>query len=160
MAQGLRALRDPSDGRPVVRRLLAPDQAFPGPLADAAPMDLLVELDPRYVAEFHKRRRAVFRPGSFDQHAPDGIYLLVGPGIPAGPAADGSLFDVAPTALAFFGVAPPADLTGSPLVDFPTAPQRAATSGPAALEIEPAAPPSQDEAEALGRKLRALGYLE
>jgi predicted AlkP superfamily phosphohydrolase/phosphomutase len=49
-------------------------------------------------------------------HAKFGIYIMDGPGMPATPPADASLFDIAPTVLTLMGQPVPGDMQGHSLV--------------------------------------------
>jgi predicted AlkP superfamily phosphohydrolase/phosphomutase len=49
-------------------------------------------------------------------HAPEGLYLVVGDGIPPGPGEDRELLDIAPTLLSLLGEPVPAEMEGSALV--------------------------------------------
>jgi predicted AlkP superfamily phosphohydrolase/phosphomutase len=49
-------------------------------------------------------------------HAKFGIYIMDGPGMPATPPADASLFDIAPTVLTLMGQPVPGDMQGRSLV--------------------------------------------
>lgn len=102
-------------------------------------------------------------------HAPDGVFLVSGPGARAGARlADApSVYDVAPTVLALFGLPPSSAFEGAAV---------AGALEPARLAAAPATPidyggyrapevgllpdePSQLESETID-KLRALGYVE
>jgi len=96
-------------------------------------------------------------------HAPQGMYLLWGPGVPAKPghAAQGDVQQVAPTLLALAGLPPGRDVNGEPLdgaapVKAPRA-DYAAHYRPAAPQARPADRAAADR-EAVAN-LRSLGYI-
>ena len=152
--KGLRGLKDPRSGEQVVARVWTPPEAFPGPLAERAPLDLLVELKPPYRAS---KLGKVVRVGPSEHHHRDGIYLLVGPGIAPGPGRDATLLDVAPSILRFYGIASPENMTGAALDPFRGV-QRAAEKqhNPTVIELSS----DGDLDEDLRETLRSLGYVE
>ncbi|HEX8202903.1 MAG TPA: alkaline phosphatase family protein [Isosphaeraceae bacterium] len=112
----LEALGDP-DGRPIGTRVLKPESLY-RVVRGAAPPDLFV-----YFGDL--RWRSVGTVGgsihTFENdtgpddanHAPEGLLIATGPGIPARGPLDGlQLMDVTPTVLRLFGLNVPADLQG------------------------------------------------
>jgi hypothetical protein len=120
------------------------------------------------VVSDHGFDRAIGHPGRW-LHGPPGIAIVSGPGTRAGaalPAA--SVYDVAPTVLALFGLPIPGDMRGRPLLSafepgfvrglelrFGPARTPAVDAGDPALRAIPA---RTDEAYV--ERLRALGYVE
>jgi predicted AlkP superfamily phosphohydrolase/phosphomutase len=161
MQRELLELRDPQTGAKVVERVRASHRVFEGPHADRAPGRLLVELQEDYRATRGKKRLKVFGTKPKEHHSHEGIYLLAGPGIPPGPAAPRSVFDVAPTVLRFFGIAPPDDADGRPMHDFGVDTPLAAP-GPSYFAAPRTPPPTRppEISPELEEGLRALGYIE
>ena len=96
-------------------------------------------------------------------HAPDGLYLLWGPGVPTntGHGARGDVQQVAATVLALLGLPPGRDIEGAPLAGVEAASQaRAAYT----LHYRPSRPPTRTADSAIVdddaiRNLRSLGYV-
>jgi predicted AlkP superfamily phosphohydrolase/phosphomutase len=158
--EGLLALRDPDNHVHPVQRVLRPQEIFDGPFTSPPEVQLMVELDLRYFAS-RGDREAVFEDGPVEHHDPEGIYLLAGPGVPAGGGPRASVMDIAPTVLAFYGVPAPADLEGKPLWDFGIA----ATGLPGAAYFESRDPsrgtaPTREVSPGIEENLRALGYID
>jgi hypothetical protein len=95
----LRALRDPVSGDPVIRAIRRTAEG------------LTVEAEPRYAIDIGHGGRRAFR-GGIDGPTREGLYLLVGPGVPAGEGPERSIHDVAPSVLTLLGIDVPADLEG------------------------------------------------
>jgi predicted AlkP superfamily phosphohydrolase/phosphomutase len=120
IAVALRELKDPQSGRPVVRKVTIIHEEFSGPFVNLLP-DITVLWDqsfpwkslqsPRFGTLRVRRQDA--RSGSHTAH---GFALFHGPGIRAGPLAEGhSIYDIAPTILAEAGVGIPLHLDGRPI---------------------------------------------
>jgi predicted AlkP superfamily phosphohydrolase/phosphomutase len=111
----LEGLEHGPSGLRVVKRTRRTEDAFPGRYSQRSPGRLLVEGD-----EHFKLRSSpfpsVFGPAQ-DDHSHDGVYLMAGPGIEPGEQAEASVLDVAPTVLAWFGIAPAPDSDGSSLIE-------------------------------------------
>jgi predicted AlkP superfamily phosphohydrolase/phosphomutase len=161
VVRGLRDLTDPQTGAKVVRRVEASDLVFEGPYASRAPGRLIVEMQDDYRAVRGRKRKAVFGTKPKQHHSHEGIYLLAGPGIEPEPGAPRSIFDVAPTVLRFFGIAPPDDAEGRTLHDFGVS-EPLAAPGPSYFEGTRAqpAPPEPAISPELEEGLKALGYIE
>ena len=113
----LEALGDP-DGRPIGTRALKPEGLY-RTVRGAAPPDLLV-----YFGDLRWRSVGTIGAGAIHtfendtgpddaNHAPDGLIVWAGPGIPPrGPIPGMQLMDVTPTILRLFGLDVPADLQG------------------------------------------------
>jgi predicted AlkP superfamily phosphohydrolase/phosphomutase len=161
MVRDMNQLTDPKTGTKVVRNVGESHHVFDGPFANMAPGRLLVETDPNYRAALGDGRGPVFRRKAKEHHSDEGIYLLAGPGIQSGPGAPRTVYDVAPTVLRFFGIAPPEDTEGRAMHDF-AVPEPLAAAGPsyfrgANVPPDPSAPGVSPELE---ESLRALGYIE
>jgi predicted AlkP superfamily phosphohydrolase/phosphomutase len=168
IADGLRLVRNPVTGRPLVLDVLTREAAFPGPHRDIAP-DLFLVLDDGTAISILRsdalwRRRE--RPSG--NHAWQGVFAARGPDIDAGAQLDElSIVDVAPLVLYSLDVPIPQDMSGRlptaifapgrlerrpPSVAPAGAPQ--AAPAPAAVDLEP------DEEATIVNRLRALGYVE
>jgi predicted AlkP superfamily phosphohydrolase/phosphomutase len=113
----LEALGDPA-GRPIGTRVYRPEDLY-RTVRGEAPPDLFV-----YFGNLRWRSVGTVGGGSIHtfendtgpddaNHAPDGVFLLTGPGVPAvGPVEGMQLMDVTPTILSLFGLDVPADLQG------------------------------------------------
>lgn len=120
LSADLHELVDAETGRPVVKEVLRSDQLFPGEHTDDLP-DLLVRWNRdrliRAVASpkigcVSGEDRGTRRTGD---HRPEGLVLVRGAGIAAGPLAEAvHAEDVAPTIAALLGVALP-DVDGAPI---------------------------------------------
>jgi len=101
-----------------------------------------------------------FSPRHTGSHRMNGMYLASGPAFAVRPAGEeASILDVAPTVLALFGLAAPADRTGR-VLDVAVSPP--ATLRPAALGGRPEgdATASEDDEADVRERLRGLGYIE
>ena len=96
-------------------------------------------------------------------HAPQGMYLLWGPGVPAKPGhqAQGDVQQVCATLLALLGLPPGRDVNGDPLEGAPSASlpraDYAAQYHPAAAQAADAARPAVDRQAV--ENLKSLGYI-
>lgn len=163
------ALKD-DDGSPIVREVKARDEVFSGPFAARTP-DLILFLHDRYtlaksVGKALSSRtlvREIPRPVRDGNHDPAGIYIAAGPAIEGtGEASRHSLMSVAPTALALFGVAIPADMDGKVMADV----VKHGFAGTTAAPVASAAKPQEEfqynekDEEEIRARLENLGYLE
>ena len=111
-------LRDPLTARPLVSRVLRSAAAFPGPRRPWLP-DLVVNWNAHApIGSVTSGRLGSTltkdspdpRPGT---HTAPAFALVVGQGVPAGQTLEsGSIFDVAPSAMTWLGVTPPAHMHG------------------------------------------------
>jgi predicted AlkP superfamily phosphohydrolase/phosphomutase len=172
VTEKLLALRDPSNGKPVVAAVHTREQLFSGPFVQRAP-DLLLELrlDRGYSynlmpssgavgsscfaeltpAEYlGKKGRSL--PGS---HRPRGLLIAAGPGVAARGQVEASIADASALVLARMGVAAPPGALGRVKADWlrESAPTRALPE----LKVAAAAP---GDTQALERRMRALGYID
>lgn len=113
----LEALGDP-DGQPIGTRVLKPEALYQN-LRGAAPPDLFV-----YFGDLRWRSVGTIGGGTIHtfendtgpddaNHAPEGMLIASGPGIPAGGNVPGmQIMDVSPTVLRLFGLDVPSELQG------------------------------------------------
>jgi predicted AlkP superfamily phosphohydrolase/phosphomutase len=119
LKEGLEALGD-DQGRPMDTVAHAPEELYS--VRRGVPPDLLV-----YFGGLHWRSIGQVGTGAihrFDNdtgpddanHAPDGLYVIAGDGVPAGRGPQRNLLDVAPTILRTLGEPVPASMEGGSLV--------------------------------------------
>jgi predicted AlkP superfamily phosphohydrolase/phosphomutase len=113
----LEALGDPA-GQPIGTRVYRPEDLY-RTVTGVAPPDLFV-----YFGNLRWRSVGTVGGGSIHtfendtgpddaNHAPDGIFMLCGPGVPAvGPVHGMQLMDLSPTVMRLFGLDVPADFQG------------------------------------------------
>lgn len=163
----LRELRDPATGDKVVARIYEPSEIFWGPFVDDAP-DVAFLLTENYKAlgtlEFASNRVVEPAFGNSGDHRMDGFVGMIGPGIKQGVTIqDANIMDVAPTILYLMGLPIPADLDGhviTPALDEALLASSAITQGEALGSRDQVVPDYTDEeAEEVKERLRALGYL-
>jgi predicted AlkP superfamily phosphohydrolase/phosphomutase len=170
IAEGLRALRHPQTGEPLVDRVWTRDEAFAGPFGEIGP-DLTFYLAGNGVASILRSEAAVVRrPRAVGSHHPLGVFAARSPSIRAGATLpELSIVDVAPLLLYAADVPIPDDLDGR--LPAPALVPDALTRRPArSMAASPAAAPIATEPAELGfdadehalvlRRLAALGYLE
>ena len=161
----LMALRDPENGRPVVREVRFREDCFQGPFLDMA-ADVVLVPEEGFSVSPPPRLRSLFRSTGWacGCHERDGILLAAGKGIRQERFAPGAAIqDIAPTALHLLGLPIPDDMDGrvldelySPEADF-GAPEYEATSGSDGVEMQDIY--TDEESRDLQDKLRGLGYL-
>ena len=94
-------------------------------------------------------------------HRVEGVLVANGPGIRQGHRVDGELADIAPTLLASLGLRVPADMEGRALAELFERPLVIETEPPQEIEAtEYEEVYSDEDKEALTRRLSDLGYLE
>jgi predicted AlkP superfamily phosphohydrolase/phosphomutase len=173
IAKGLRALRDPASGRPIVAAVHRREDLFSGPQLERVP-DLVVEfIDYEWLGKGNLKSRT---DGIWDtveisgtnaryvgSHRHEGIVALAGPS-----AAPGGLFaaieDVAPTIQYLLGEPIPESMEGR-LIDAAIDPalleSRPATYAAGDVEFSPGVRAfADDEAGDVQERLRGLGYIE
>ena len=173
IASGLRELRDPATGRPIVAAVHRREELFSGPQLECVP-DLVVEfIDYEWLGKGNLKHRTetiwdrVEIAGSnasyVGSHRHEGIVALAGPS-----AAPGGLFasieDVAPTIQYLLGEPIPESMEGR-LIDAAIDPALLESRPPAyvADEVELSAGVrafADDEAGDVQERLRGLGYIE
>ncbi len=126
LAARLPHLADPQTGEPVVSRVHTGRELYGDSMAHDGP-DLVVEwrdfaylpteIESEYGRVFADHRQRGKQLPTTGGHHPEGIVLVVGPGIsPGRTLVAPSVFDLVPTWLDFFGVSPPSGLEGRALL--------------------------------------------
>jgi predicted AlkP superfamily phosphohydrolase/phosphomutase len=170
IADALRDVPRPHDGRRLVEEVWTREQAFAGPFEELGPDLSLVLADGGTISILPSETIVARRPEPRGHHRWEGIFLAAGPGIRAGATVEQlSIVDVAPLLLHRLGLPVPEDMSGSvPEEVFEpaelerrrvrrvsVAPAAVPVASPAAeIELEP-----EEQAEVI-RRLRALGYVE
>jgi predicted AlkP superfamily phosphohydrolase/phosphomutase len=160
-------LRDPQTKQKVVARIFRTEELFWGPLAKDAP-DVAFLLEDKYKAlgtlEFASNKVVDPAFGNSGDHRMDGFIAMLGKNIRAGvPILNANIMDVAPTILYLMGLPIPEDLDGhvitAPLKeDLLTSQVIMQTAAIGSREqVEPDY--TDEEAEEVKERLRALGYL-
>lgn len=167
LREALVALVDPETGEPLVERVIPAAEAFPGPFAETTHCRVVVQLAQSHHLAGTSQRRLIVSNEPVEHHDMDGFYLLAGPGIAPGKGPAASVYDVAPTVAAHFGVMPPADVDGTALWDFGVTLRaggaHASPAGQAAAVAEDdldSAPENEVPTKELRETLRALGYID
>ncbi len=113
ISSGLLRVMSPLTGRPIVRRVIAREDAFPGELMSTAP-DLYLELsDHGFVSIRNVQPIVGERPDVTGTHRPNGIIVASGPGIERDShIPDLGVADIAPLVLHSLGTAIPDDMDG------------------------------------------------
>lgn len=167
IARALDKLRDPQTGEKVVARIYEPTEIFWGSFVDDAP-DVAFLLAENYKAlgtlEFASNRVVEPAFGNSGDHRMDGFVGMVGPGIKPGVRVENAnIMDVAPTILYLMGLPIPSDLDGkviTPALDEELLASTAIMQGAALGSRDQVVPDySDEEAEEVKERLRALGYL-
>ncbi len=168
---GLRELKDPLSGEPVVAQVWKCEEVFAGPYLELAP-DLTLELQDGGLISILASETAVApRPQPSGTHLPQGVFIARGPALRRGARLpELSILDVAPLLLYSLGLPVPTNLEGrvptealepSALQAQPV--QLVAPSESSTVEPSPpqAGPVLDEEAEAeILKRLQALGYVE
>ncbi len=163
---GLTALRSPTTGEALVRRVWRRGEAFPGPYGNLGP-DLTLSLwDGGLVSILASDGPVRRRSEPVGSHRPEGVFVGQGPALLEGERHPPiSLLDVTPVALHAVGLPVPAGLEGRP-------PETLFREGFRRVHLQEgngAAPTpagteagvmAEGEEEAIAEQLRQLGYLE
>lgn len=167
-----RALRDPERATPIVEVAARREDLYDGPYVDQFP-DVILVLDPDYIGGTSVAGSSIvephapLRPG---EHREEGMFVAAGPGIRAqADLPDLNLLDIPPTMFYALGLPVPPAFDGRVLSEIFT-PDHLARH-PVSIEAPPSEPPvtdrpspgdgySEEEEQALGERLRGLGYLE
>jgi predicted AlkP superfamily phosphohydrolase/phosphomutase len=164
---GLKALRDPESGRPVVREVMRREEVYRGPYTERFP-HILFTLDPDFEANLEsgytlpaeRIEAGPIYPTGRGNHRPEGICIAAGPDIAPGAKPDADLASIMPTVLHLCGVTPPDDLDGRVLTEYLSQAARerqgSGTGQPAQHRFAEA---TEEDVEALQDKLRKLGYM-
>jgi predicted AlkP superfamily phosphohydrolase/phosphomutase len=166
-------LRDPASGAPLFEGAHRRDDIYSGPALDLAP-DLMLDA---WSAGFRvapgrkASEEVVVTPSPLagvdtawsSDHRPLGIFVAAGSRVSAGRTDELSLYDICPTALVLLERDVPAGLDGRPATEalapaFLKAHPLRRSAAPAAHSPEPAY--SDDEAAAVAKHLKELGYIE
>lgn len=153
--------RDETCGRVLAGAYTAADRAVGRVLAAAEPDATIIVLSDH---GFHRSRG---HSGGFRFHGPPGVLIAKGDGIPAGShISAASVYDVAPTILALFGIPIPEDWRGRALLGaFESAhaevlAPRFAPPLPERTDATRELPTESPADELLKQRLRDLGYIE
>ncbi|MEW6442560.1 MAG: alkaline phosphatase family protein [bacterium] len=168
---GLAALRSPTTGGPLVRRVWKRREAFPGPYGDLGPDLTLCLWDGGLVSILASEDSVQARDLPVGAHRPEGVFLGVGPAFARDTDARGlSILDVAPTMLHLMKLAVPESLEGRVR---PEVLSREFRAGRQAVDWE--APPvcnreetaqdgpelfTEEDEKEIAERLRRLGYVE
>jgi predicted AlkP superfamily phosphohydrolase/phosphomutase len=173
--QGLRELRHPQDGTPLLTMASRREELFEGRHLDDAPDIVYTLEDGACTVDLRLEgplfERASWRTGT-GMHRFGGVLLACGPHIEKGKAlSEVEIVDVAPTILGLLGVPIPAHMDGRVPDGLLTAEARAAAlqmatgAGPSAGADEPEpdvsdeSAYSEEEARQVEERLKGLGYL-
>jgi predicted AlkP superfamily phosphohydrolase/phosphomutase len=167
LAEGLRRLRSPHDGRPVIAEVWTRERAFAGPFGATGPDVSLVLADGGTMSILPSETLVARRGEVHGHHRWEGIFIASGPGIRGGAdVGELSIVDVAPLVLHRLGLPVPDDMSGRVPVEIlepeelrQRPPARAAAAAPPAVADADVAMDG-DEHAALLQRLRALGYVE
>lgn len=124
---GLRSFVDGQTGEPIVRNVARPAQLYPEGVRRESLPDLIVQWTERPVADRAEVRSAEFGSvhwptpgrnpdGRSGNHRSEGFLVAAGRSYGAGDRISGHVMDLVPTVYAHFGLRPPPDLQGRPLV--------------------------------------------
>jgi predicted AlkP superfamily phosphohydrolase/phosphomutase len=167
IADSLRTLRRPGDGRLLVAEVWTREQAFAGPFAAFGPDVSLVLAHGATTSILPSDTLVARRAEVHGHHRWEGVFAASGPGIRSGAdAGELSIVDVAPLVLHQLGLPAPDDMAGRVPVEIfepeeaERRPPRRAPAGPAPELAAPDVEPEADEQAALLDRLRALGYVE
>jgi predicted AlkP superfamily phosphohydrolase/phosphomutase len=162
-------------GELIVARVHRREDLFDGPQLSKIP-DLVIEFrDYEWLgpADLEIRREGVFdrrpallggREGWAASHRHEGLIAMTGPSCSAGRSLSAEMVDVAPTALYLLGVPVPSSLEGRLLTEALDPGPLASRPPSSSDDTEPWLAPVEDyrpeEAAAVRKRLRELGYLE
>jgi predicted AlkP superfamily phosphohydrolase/phosphomutase len=169
IAEGLRELRRPHDGAPLIARVDLRDEVFSGPFEATGPDLSLVLNDGGTMSILPSDEVVVRRDEVRGHHREPGVFIAAGPGIRAGAEVDTlSIVDVAPLILHRLGLGVPDDVDGRVPVEVIEPDELAARpprSVPAAAPAVAAVDASEleldeEEQASVMQRLKALGYVE
>jgi predicted AlkP superfamily phosphohydrolase/phosphomutase len=169
LTAGLRELRDPETGEPLIGEIHTADELYSGPFVDRAPDLTFLPTDMRNKAlgtvDFTSHRFIERAYGNSGDHRMNGILFLRGPGIRRGAGIEEArLIDVAPTILHHLGSEVPSDFDGRVLSEAFTDDEaaRPVRVREVAEDVPPRGPGeglTAEEREEIRRRLKGLGYL-
>jgi predicted AlkP superfamily phosphohydrolase/phosphomutase len=169
LAERLREVRRPEDGRRLVDEVWPREQAFPGPYETLGPDLSLVLADGGTISILPSKTLVARRTEVRGHHRWDGIFAASGPGIrPGFDVGELSIVDVAPLVLHRLGLPVPDDIAGRLPVELleddeleRRPPRRTAAPAPPASSVAPEdLELDADEQAIVVDRLRALGYVE
>lgn len=106
-------IREPISGKPIIKKIMTREEAYPGSHNDQAPDLTLVMEDYGFISIINKTPVIVRRPEIAGTHYPEGIFLANGPGIRQNERLDAlSIIDVTPILLYSLGLDIPSDIEG------------------------------------------------
>lgn len=164
VVEGLKALRHPETGKPMVDQVIPGEEAVHGPYARSGP-DLHVVFDGyRAIAFplFATDSRLVTRQirGDSGCHRLHGLLIAWGTGIRPGRVPEGAhIMDLAPTVLHLMDLPVPDDMDGRVLTSMLSSDRPVRYEHVAAAETGPETGLSTEETAEVEGRLRALGYL-
>lgn len=172
-------LRDPETGKPVIAEVLKREEVFPGEAMEQAPDLTLVLADHGFVSVRNRMPPVVTRPIPMGTHHPDGIFIMVGPGVRPAKGANLRIVDTTAIAAHSMGLPVPSDFEGTvptDLYDPAWLEQNPVVTGPGTKPVrdhhgEKAIPSGgqkdatdtkaeDDQREEVLAQLRLLGYIE
>lgn len=174
--EGLRELRHPEGGRPLLTMACRREELFEGPHIDEAPDIVYTLEDGACTVDLRLEgplfERASWRSGT-GMHRFGGVLMASGPSIQKGSVLpDVEIIDIAPTILELLQVPPPEHMDGRPVRHMLTeAAQRTAAEVSRAGRQPPSTPDrpgreladdgpySEEDARKVEERLRGLGYL-
>ncbi len=173
IADGLRAIVDPTSGQSVFADVHKRDEIYSGPFSHLAP-DLICDswsAGYRVAPAREPEGDIVVPPASLagvnvawsSDHRPLGIFAAAGPSIATGRVDELSLYDVCPTALALLGQPIPEGLDGKPAETAFTSEfleTHPITTSAGVTDREAGGEYSEAEAAAVAEHLKDLGYIE
>jgi predicted AlkP superfamily phosphohydrolase/phosphomutase len=116
--EALLRIQDPETSETVIEAVYRKEEIYSGAYLDEMP-DLVICPSAGYsMTGSYQYEKGLFEPVRLKtdfhlgKHHPDGIYLAAGEGVAAGRGDRASILDLAPTLLAYLGVAVPSDLDG------------------------------------------------
>jgi len=161
-------LKDPCDGKPVMKEVLLREELYHGPYVAEAP-DIVFESNEGYAASSDLSRGAVLQDVSGEgrgDHSPEGVLIAAGPQIRSGQGmTSAALIDLAPTILFALGLSIPRDMDGDVLREMfePSFLDKSRVNYCESTPQDRAAPYervfSLDEGDEIEDRLRGLGYL-
>jgi len=169
LIDGLKALKDPTNGTPIVDSIYVKEEIYKGPYLSAAP-DVVCLENPDYLFFTLPRTpdlRVIDAGPSPDKafsgfHRRKGTVAMFGKTVAAGQRFDGRITDIAPIIMAYLGVPAPAETDGRVpaqlFVTDPGVPLNLARSSESGY-VRPNLVSSQDS-KAMERQLRAVGYIQ
>jgi len=166
VTRGLRELRDPTTGEPLIGEIWRAEELYRGPHVDRAPDLTFLPRDMRNKAlgtvDFTSHRFVDRAYGNSGDHRMNGILLMRGGGIRGNVHLEGAnLIDVAPTLLHYLGQGVPEDFDGR-VLDEAFTPEEAARPVRSAPPASGGGTPddmSEEDMREIRNRLKGLGYL-